>query len=823
MPDLEAELARARTALAAQSAVARVLAEAETLAEATPKLLEAIGGSLGWEVGAIWTVDPRARVLRCEATWHAGPSGHKFEAETVARTFGLGEGLPGQVWSRGSPRWVSDFSLEGLPRSPLAAREGLGGAFAFPIRDRDQILGVIELLTREVGPPDEATLSLVETFGHEIGQYVRRRQAEDAVRENEARQTAMLESALDAIITIDDRGNVVDFNPAAERIFGIPRDEALGREMAALIIPPSLRDRHRRALARAVEGGGGPLLGRRVELTGMRSDGEEFPVELTITRIPIDGPPAFTGYLREMTDRLRERERREILAEAAKTLNSSLELDVTLRALAALCVPAVADRCLVDLLGEGRSVRRMAVARSPDGPEIRTLEVDRGSGAELGRAVWDVMESEPSELLEHVPDERLADIAHDEEHLRFLRAARSRSAMLVPLRLRGRTLGALSFVVADSGRRFVEADLGLAEEIARRGALAISNARMHEERAQIAATLQASLLPPRLPDVPGLAIASRFRASGEAYEVGGDFFDLFATGRGEWTLVIGDVSGKGPTAAAVTALARYTVREATAHEEAPSAVLARLNEALLAHQREGGEHLCTALVAMLCPSAAGMRVVLSTGGHPLPLRLERDGRVAPVGQTGMLLGVVCDPDLYDAEVELGVGDSLLVYTDGVTETPIGSGILGDHGLAELLAGCVDLDAEGLLERIEQTVLELQAGEPRDDVAMIALRVAGATPATSGIVAPPPATTPSAWSRAAARTTSPAASTARRARSSTSAAATPRRRTARAAATSGTSAARATRSWGAGSTAWRPWTRPISRRYRSAAGSSRTLR
>ena len=739
---LQAELGRARTALSAQSAVARVLAEAEALPEATPRLLEAIGRSLGWEVGAIWTVDARAGVLRCEATWHAAASGEEFETATTASTFALGEGLPGRVWSRGTPEWVSDFSEEGLPRSPIAAREGLAGTFAFPIRYRDEVLGVIELLSHEVGPPDAATLSLVETFGHQVGLYLRRRLAEDSVRVNEARQAAMLESALDAIVTIDHHGDVVDFNPAAERMFGIRREEALGREMAEIIIPPALRDRHRRALARAVEGGGGRLLGRRLELTGVRAGGEEFPVELTITRIPVEGPPAFTGYIRDVTERRREQERAAILTHAAETLNSSLELGPTLRALATVCVPSIADRCVIDLVDEGHKVRRTAVIRSPSGRDVRTRELERDR-ATLYRDLWRILETGRAELLEHIPDERLAGLAHDEDHLRSLRAARSRSAMLVPLRARGRTLGAVSFVVDESGRRYVASHLELAREIARRGALAIDNAHIHEERARIAETLQASLLPPRLPEVPGLALASRFRAVGEAYDVGGDFFDLFATGRHQWTLVIGDVSGKGPPAAAVTALARYTVREATAHEDEPSAVLERLNEALLAYQEEGGEHLCTALVATLCPSVEGVRIVLASGGHPLPMLLDRRGQVAPLGQPGTLLGVLREPDFYDAEIELEVGDALLAYTDGVTETPIGSGILGDEGLAELLAQCRDLDVEALLERIDRTLLELQAGEPRDDVAMIALRVAGAAPDLLGSAASPPATAPAA--------------------------------------------------------------------------------
>jgi sigma-B regulation protein RsbU (phosphoserine phosphatase) len=222
--------------------------------------------------------------------------------------------------------------------------------------------------------------------------------------------------------------------------------------------------------------------------------------------------------------------------------------------------------------------------------------------------------------------------------------------------------------------------------------------------------------------VPGVTVASRFRAAGEAYDVGGDFFDLFAIGPRDWLIVVGDVSGKGPEAAAVTALARYTVREAAVHEARPSGVLARLNEAILSRQAEGEDRFCTALVGRLRPGGSGAHLALASGGHPLPLRLDAGGQVEPVGAPGLLLGFYRELEPEDVEIELQGGDSLLLYTDGVTETPTAAGLLGEDGLATLLERCADLDADALVERVDRTVVDLQAGAPRDDIAMVALQV-----------------------------------------------------------------------------------------------------
>ena len=218
------------------------------------------------------------------------------------------------------------------------------------------------------------------------------------------------------------------------------------------------------------------------------------------------------------------------------------------------------------------------------------------------------------------------------EHYSELIAIGIRSAIVVPLITRGRTLGTLTWVNGPSGRRFDEHDVELAQEVARRCATAVDNARLYSERAYIARTLQQSLLPVELPDIPGIEAAARFRPTGEGNEVGGDFYDVFETGHRGWTVVMGDVCGKGPDAAAVTALARYTLRAAAMREYLPSRSLAVLNEALL-RQRDD-RRFCTVAYAYLEKLDEGARVGISRRRPPAPPaaprgRRRRAGRARP--------------------------------------------------------------------------------------------------------------------------------------------------------------------------------------------------
>ncbi len=301
MTPLDGQRHDAEVLLRTEHAVARVLTEVEDEATAFPRLLAAIGESLGWDAGALWREEEG--VLRCVESWR-GPA--PFVEATRETVLAPGEGLPGAVWATGEPAWLADVAAgPNLPRGPSAVQCGLRAAFCFPIRGATGVLGAIEFLAAEQREPDEGLLATMTSLGSRIGQSVERWRAEDRLRESEARKTAILNAAFDAIITIDADGLVVELNQAAETMFGYTADEMIGRDLAELIIPESLREPHRRGLERYVKTGQGRMVGHPLDLPAMRADGSEFPVEIAITRPQIEGPPLFTGYLRDVTDRRR--------------------------------------------------------------------------------------------------------------------------------------------------------------------------------------------------------------------------------------------------------------------------------------------------------------------------------------------------------------------------------------------------------------------------------------------------------------------------------------------------------------------------------------
>jgi PAS domain S-box-containing protein len=345
-----------------EQAVARSLAETADPRDALARALRAIGESLGWRLGAVWEPAPeRPEALRCVETWHVpGAEVEEFEAASRDTLLVAGEGLPGRVWGSGEPAWIADVPADdNFPRAAAARRAGLHAAFCFPVRSARGVLGVIEFFTGEPRQLDADLLATMAALGDQIGQAVERRRDADTLRAKEARHRAMLDAALDCVVTIDHEGRVVDFNPAAERCFGYRSDQVAGREMAELIVPPELRERHRHGLARYLATEQPVLLDRRVEITGMRADGTTFPLELTITRIDVPGPPTFTGYLRDITDRKAAeaelKASRARIVEAADAARRRLERDLH----------DGAQQRLVELALD----LRMARARLDDDPE----------------------------------------------------------------------------------------------------------------------------------------------------------------------------------------------------------------------------------------------------------------------------------------------------------------------------------------------------------------------------------------------------------------------------------------------------------------------
>jgi PAS domain S-box-containing protein len=303
-------------------ALAQILALALSPDATYEAALTVIGEALGCKCGSVWEVDALGERLRCARTWEMSSRSTAFEAVSAGLTLAKGEGLPGRVWETGEPAWIVDAPADpNFPRAQAARRAGLHAAFAAPLRSSGGVVGVIEFFARELREPDEPLLASMTVLGSQIGEFVARRRAEEELRASESRVRAMLEAALDAVVTMDHRGRVVEWNPAAARIFGYSATEARGQDMASLIVPLSLREDHRRGFARFLETGVGTMLDRRVEIAGMRADGTEFPVELTITRIAASGEPLFTGYLRDITDRKQAeaelRSSRQRLVEAA--------------------------------------------------------------------------------------------------------------------------------------------------------------------------------------------------------------------------------------------------------------------------------------------------------------------------------------------------------------------------------------------------------------------------------------------------------------------------------------------------------------------------
>ncbi len=253
------------------------------------------------------------------------------------------------------------------------------------------------------------------------------------------------------------------------------------------------------------------------------------------------------------------------------------------------------------------------------------------------------------------------------------------------------------------------------ELLAARDAARASEARARE----LAATLQASLIPPDPPVIAGLDVAAAYRPAGAGDEVGGDFYDVFENGRGDWSVVLGDVQGKGVEAATVTALARYSVRAAAVRSGRPRTILGLLNAALL---RQGSERFCTVVFARFRMAPGRTRVTVGSGGHWLPLRVSPDGTVDAIGTHGTVLGVVEEPRLDDVTVELTPGDAVVLFTDGVVEARRGNELFDTDRLHALLASLAGRSAGDIAAAVLDAVIEFQEGLPSDDIAVVVVRV-----------------------------------------------------------------------------------------------------
>ncbi len=302
---------RAEQRLILQYTVGRVLAESHSAEHGIVRVLEAICATLGWDYGALWEVDQRLRRLRCGVIWHLGAADFsRFTAMCRGLSFEPGVGLPGRAWADNEPVWVSDISQDSnFPRAAAAIAEGLRSGFAVPLRIGTETLGTFEFFKRETSAPDADVLMLVHALGNHVGQFIERTRAQAAVQEGAARTRAIVDTAIDGIITMDGEGTIESVNPAAERLFGYPGTTMIGQNIT-MLMPRSFRAGDERYRATAAEMGHDGVTGIGREMLGMRKDGSVFPIDVSISEVRLNDRRIFTGIVRDISERKRAEEER---------------------------------------------------------------------------------------------------------------------------------------------------------------------------------------------------------------------------------------------------------------------------------------------------------------------------------------------------------------------------------------------------------------------------------------------------------------------------------------------------------------------------------
>jgi PAS domain S-box-containing protein len=421
--------------------------------------------------------------------------------------------------------------------------------------------------------------------------------------------------------------------------------------------------------------------------------------------------------------------RLEFLGRINDVLNEATDRQDLMRDVVRAAVPRLGDWCAIYLLPASDSV-------VPDSstPDVEIAHVDPEMLAYatelLARFPYDpaspvgipaVIRTARTEFYPDITDEVLDEVGLTDEERELVHRLALRSSIAIPLVKRGNVFGAMQFVMSESSRRYTQDDVTLAQAVGARIASSLENRRLADSQRVIASTLQAGLLPTDLPEIPGGEIAVRYWATGEGIDVGGDFYDVFQIGESVWGVAIGDVCGTGPTAAAVTGLVRHTIASAAWHGDEPVEVLAHLNRTML--ERRTGS-FCTAIYATLRAVEGGLTLDLACGGHPLPILIAADGTVGVLGEPGTLIGVFDETRLNGTTAHLRPGDTVVLYTDGVTDVPPPNQ-LGAADFAAMVgaASTAATSAEDLADRLHAELSSILPIEQRsDDIALLIIRV-----------------------------------------------------------------------------------------------------
>jgi PAS domain S-box-containing protein len=473
---------RAEARLQVQFDVARVLADATSLSAGLHDALRTIGETIGWPFGTIWMPDRQADTLRCSDVWHAfdTDSAELVRASHDSR-LRQGEGLPGRVWQQGAPAWIDSLATDArFPRKDAALRSGMRSAIAFPIESERRILGVVEFFFPEVREPDPDLTNILTAIGRQIGQFIDRRRTLGALRESESRFRLMADGAPVLLWVADPAGFLTYVNRGWLDFTGRTLDQEVGTGWTEGVHPDDLAhllDARMHSLATREP--------YETEYRLRRHDGTyRWLLDTGSPRLEPGG--AFAGYIGsciDIHDRKQAEQDQLFLSEATRILASSLDYHTTLTSVAQLAVPAVADWCVIHMVDEHQMPRQEALAHIA--PEkvawAQALQSDYPIDMESPTGLPWVLRTAQPLVYPLITDEQLQEAAVDERHLEILRSVGFTSAMIVPIVARERALGAITFVSAEQGRQYGDPELGLAQHLARRAAVAIDNARLYSE------------------------------------------------------------------------------------------------------------------------------------------------------------------------------------------------------------------------------------------------------------------------------------------------------------------------------------------------------
>jgi PAS domain S-box-containing protein len=426
-----------------------------------------------------------------------------------------------------------------------------------------------------------------------------------------------------------------------------------------------------------------------------------------------------TESRRSVQKLISEAEALRFLLDATTILSSALDFEECVRQLAALAVPLIGDMCLIDVLEDG-AVRRVAAVHADPSRAALAQRLVAFPPSTLGPdPVAQTIRSGQPVYSNLIDNGFLRLAAADDEHYRVVEELGVTAYMSAPLKVRGRVLGSVTLVSAGSGRTFDDNDLALAGELAARAGQVVENARLFSEQARVARTLQAALLPPALPDIPSMELAAAYQAGGRGNEVGGDFYDVFEIGRSGWVLAVGDVSGRGPDAAAVTGLVRHALRASAQHDRNPAGMLAVANRLLIEQEDHSFERFCTAACAVVRPGDPA-RVTVAEAGHPPLIVVRADGTIESYATgAGPALGITDDFSARAQRLTVRAGDLLLLYTDGLTEARNAEGsFFGEERLGHLLAQLVRSRPSEVVRRLLDEVTSYCGGELKDDLSLL---------------------------------------------------------------------------------------------------------